>query len=233
MLHGGGWGKGGDKGRNPGMGGLFVKYGFATATLNRRCVPEFPFPAQIIDTKSAVRWLRAHAEEYNLDTDHFGVWGHSAGGHLGALLATTGDTREFDQGEYLDQSSVVQAVFDRCGPTDFETWHEGVPRNTFLIPEMFGGTLEEKRDLVRSTSPLHRVSAKAAPMLIVHAIDDVAVPYSQSQKLDEALRKAGVPSELLTLPAGDGGHGSTQFNSDEVKKKMMEFFVKYLKANDE
>ena len=65
-----------------------------------------------------MRWLRAHAEEYNLDPDRFGAWGGSAGGHLAALLGTAGDVEAWDVGDHLGQPSRVQAVADRYGPTD-------------------------------------------------------------------------------------------------------------------
>ena len=76
---------------------------FVVASINYRLSSESPFPAQIEDCKAAIRWLRAHAKSYNIDVDHVGVWGASAGGHLAALVGTSGGIKEFERGEDLDQ----------------------------------------------------------------------------------------------------------------------------------
>jgi acetyl esterase/lipase len=90
----------------------------AVAT-NYRYSQQAIFPAQIQDCKAAIRWLRANAQKCNLDSDHFGVWGSSAGGQLVALLETTADVKELEgTGSNVDQSSRVQAVVDWYGPKD-------------------------------------------------------------------------------------------------------------------
>ena len=117
-VHGGGWQNGSKDGCPPLRGG-YAGRGYAVASINYRLSQHAPFPAQIEDCKAATRWLRAHAREYNLDPNRFGVWGSSAGGHLVALLGTSGDVKAFEVGANLDQSSRVQAVCDYYGPTDF------------------------------------------------------------------------------------------------------------------
>jgi hypothetical protein len=117
-VHGGGWQNGSKDGCPPLRGG-YIERGYAVASINYRLSGHAVFPAQIEDCKAAIRWLRAHAKEYGLDAKRFGVWGSSAGGHLVALLGTSGDVKEFDVGANLDQSSRVQAVCDYYGPTDF------------------------------------------------------------------------------------------------------------------
>src|SRR5208337_2774380 len=116
-IHGGGW-RAGNKENPPGLG--LVGHGYALASINYRYSQQAVFPAQIEDCKAAIRWLRANAKKYNLDTKHIGVWGASAGGHLVALLGTTGSVKELEgTGGNLDQSSQVQCVLDWFGPTDF------------------------------------------------------------------------------------------------------------------
>jgi len=105
-IHGGGWQSGSKENCLPLRKG-FVNRGYAIASINYRLSSHATFPAQIEDCKSAIRWLRAHAKEYGLDVSRFGVWRSSAGGHLAALIGTTGDLKEFDVGENLDQSSRV------------------------------------------------------------------------------------------------------------------------------
>src|SRR5438067_9711157 len=113
-VHGGGW-ENGRKEQNPAL--PFLAKGYAVAATNYRLSQHAVFPAQILDCKNAVRYLRAHAQEYGLDPDRFGVWGASAGGHLVALLGTTGEnTFAEETGDTKKASSAVQAVVDWFGP---------------------------------------------------------------------------------------------------------------------
>src|SRR5208337_3078994 len=114
--HGGGW-VGGSKEGCPAV--PLTTRGYAVASLNYRLSQHAVFPAQIQDCKTAVRWLRANAAKYDLDPEHVGVWGASAGGHLVALLGTTGNVKELEgTGGNLDQSSRVQCVVNWFGPSD-------------------------------------------------------------------------------------------------------------------
>jgi len=99
--------------------GAFVARGFAVAAVNYRLSQHAVFPAQIEDCKSAVRWLRANAARFAYDPSRVASYGGSAGGHLAAMLGTTGEVKALDVGAHLDQSSRVQAVVDFFGPTDF------------------------------------------------------------------------------------------------------------------
>src|SRR5271163_4692110 len=116
-IHGGAW-KIGDKTDLPDISGL-RKSGFAVASINYRLLPEAVFPAQIEDCKSAISWLRANAHAYDLDPEHFAVWGYSAGGHLAALVGTTGDTATPSwAAEKNGVSNKVSAVCVWSGPSD-------------------------------------------------------------------------------------------------------------------
>src|SRR5882724_887911 len=115
-IHGGGWSSG-DKFPTPAA--RLVAAGYSVASVEYRLTGEAKFPAQIYDCKAAIRWLRANARKYNIDSAHIGVWGHSSGGHLVSLLGTSGNVEELEGAEgNLDQSSRVQAVVDFSGPTD-------------------------------------------------------------------------------------------------------------------
>ncbi len=116
-VHGGAWLTGSKEGGGPAL--PFVGKGYAVASINYRLSQHAKFPAQIEDCKAAIRWLRANAKTYNLDPGRFGVWGASAGGHLVALLGTSGDVKDLEGNAGTDdQSSRVQAVVDWFGPTD-------------------------------------------------------------------------------------------------------------------
>lgn len=224
LIHGGGWRNGSKDGtRFVNLARSFVQDGYAAAVINYRLFPAHPMPAQIIDCKSAVRWLRAHAGKYHLRSDRFGAMGSSAGGHLAALLGTTGQNKEFDQGEFLDESSEIQAVCDLCGPSDFSVFRTDRPS---LFQGLFGDDAEEEGKLLQTMSPCYQANAMSAPMLMIHAVDDKSVPIEQSRKLYKILQEHRVPSELIELESG--GHGSKEFGSPATKKRIREFFEKHL-----
>ncbi|HEU5102137.1 MAG TPA: alpha/beta hydrolase [Roseiflexaceae bacterium] len=186
---------------------------YAIASLNYRLSQHALFPAQIEDCKAAVRWLRAHAQQFNLDPDRFGAWGPSAGGYLAAMLGTTGAVTEFEVGEHLNVSSRVQAVVDYFGPTDFlqmdaQRTPDGMIHDIPDSPEsqLVGGPIQEHPDRVARANPITYVASDAPPFLIVHGDGDPLVPHHQSVLLDAALRAAGVPVTFYTVPgAGHGG----------------------------
>lgn len=228
-IHGGAWLSGSKEGEWPND---YLRYGYAVARINYRLSQHAIFPAQIEDCKAAVRYLRANAQKYNLDPNRFGVWGASAGGHLVALLGTTGDINEFDVGENLSVSSRVQAVADYYGPTDFLQIDEhrlpnSTARNAADSPEskLIGGPIQENREKVAKANPITYVTKNAPPFLIVHGDKDPLVPHHQSELLEDALKKAGVPVVFYTVK--DGAHGG--FKDPNVPKLTREFFEKNLK----
>ncbi|MDQ2805992.1 MAG: alpha/beta hydrolase [Chloroflexota bacterium] len=120
-LHGGGW-QDGDKtwiGRILPATALTTR-GYAVAAVDYRLAPRYPWPAPINDAKCALRFLRSHAAQYQIDPDHIGVWGDSAGGHLAALLGLAGPTAGLEgDGGWPGVSSAVQAVVTMSAPTDY------------------------------------------------------------------------------------------------------------------
>jgi acetyl esterase/lipase len=224
VIHGGGWTNGSkDLPKFVEWSRFYAENGYAVANINYRLRPEFLLPTQIIDVKSAVRWLRANAKKYNLDVNHFASFGSSAGGHLAAALGTSAHVKEFEQGENLEQSSTVQAVVDFCGPSDFLTFRT---QNANSAKALFGENADHK-EVIKNSSPLQTVTPQAASFLIVHAADDKTVPIQQGKSLHETLQKAGVESRFVELSSG--GHGSPQFNSPETKKHILEFLAKHLR----
>jgi acetyl esterase/lipase len=99
-IHGGSF-TSGDKRKGSGIIDIpaMTERGYAVAAINYRLMPDQPFPAEVIDAKCAVRFLRAHANEYNLLTEKIGIWGGSAGGHLSAMIGLTNDDPTYDAGE--------------------------------------------------------------------------------------------------------------------------------------
>jgi acetyl esterase/lipase len=231
-IHGGGWSKG-RKERCPAV--VLVNDGYAVASIEYRLTTEAPFPAQIEDCKAAVRWLRANAAKYNLDADWIGAWGHSAGGHLAALLGTSGGVPELEgSGDNMQYSSRIQAVCDVSGPADLPRMYKDVSGGSFqkgpkaksAIEGLAGGSVEKNEAKAIAASPIHYVSKDDPPFLIIHGDEDATVPVSQSQLFSAALKAAGVDT-TLEIAAGRGhGTGGPRF-----EPIIRAFFDKHLKKS--
>jgi acetyl esterase/lipase len=222
-VHGGAWLRG-DKSEAAGFARGMTAQGYLVVSLNYRLYPSGRFPAMIQDVKCAIRSLRAHAGEYNLDPNRIGAIGVSAGGHLVALLGTADESAGWDVGEYLDQSSRVQAVVAMAPPTDL--------RRNFPNADM---------ELMRQTgevnlaeaSPINHVTADDPPFLLIHGDRDSVVPYEQSQLMYDRLVQTNVPAQLVTVQNGDhsltGSAGSATPTLVELNQIILDFLAKYLK----
>jgi acetyl esterase/lipase len=220
FVHGGGWSEGdkADVDASP------TAAGFLVASINYRMYPDHRFPAMIEDVKCAIRFLRAHASQYNLDPQRIGLIGHSAGGHLVALAGLADASAGWDVGQYLEQSSRVQAVVDIAGPSDlsrpFPDWVNE------LLQGVFGP------DQLVSGSPVTYASPDDPPFLIIHGDADPLVPVEQAYLLQEALLNANIPVELLIVQ--NGGHGleavgaATIPAGEEVYQQILLFLTQEL-----
>jgi acetyl esterase/lipase len=229
-VHGGAW-RAGSKENCPAL--RYLERGYAVASINYRLSQHAIFPAQLEDCKAAARWLRAHAKEHKLDPDRFAAWGSSAGGHLVALLGTSGDVKGFEVGDNLEFSSRVQAVVDFFGPTDFTQMRKfSLPNAPFDhdsadSPEsrLIGGDIQQNKDKAARANPINYVSKDDPPFLIMHGDKDNLVPYQQSEMLRDALQKTGVP---VTLKIVEGaGHG---FGGRDIDAQVSEFLDKHLRS---
>ena len=231
-VHGGGWTQG-DKSGGAGAVEIpeLVNRGYLVAAVNYRLAPQYQFPAQIEDVKNAIRFLRANAASYGVDTARFGAMGGSAGGHLVALLGTTDTSAGLEgAGGYADRSSRVQAVVDLFGPSDLSIMFPG---NSVIILEQVFGTRDPRSEKARMASPVTYVSPDDPPFLILHGDKDTLVPLSQSRILYDRLLAAGVTANLVVVK--NGGHGFTPVGGAisptrlELTNAIADFFDKYLK----
>jgi acetyl esterase/lipase len=198
VIHGGGWLEG-DKSsfasREHGVPGNiedFAALGFVAVTINYRLSGEAPFPAALEDCKNAVRWMRAHAREYNLDPDHIGAYGNSAGGHLALLLGMVGKDAHLEgDGPYQDQSSLVQAVVSDSGPIDLvEQYRSGALRE--VCTRFMGGPPEgERAAAYRLASPIDQITPRTPPLLLIYGVEDGQVPVETADRFVLALGRAG------------------------------------------
>lgn len=233
FVHGGGW-RNGDKSdalRFPLM--LIARGGeYVCVSVGYRLTGEATWPSQIYDCKAAIRWLRANAKKYGIKADRIGVWGSSAGGHLVAMLGTSGGVAklEGDEGN-PGESSKVTCVVDFCGPTDFPALENDYPADRLArsaISGLLGGPLTERREMAIEASPITYVSADDPPFLIVHGTEDPVVPIAQAERLDAALKKAG--TQVIFVKVVGAGHGFG--GAPGVSERVMAFLDKYLRDRD-
>jgi acetyl esterase/lipase len=225
VLHGGAW-KYGHRRDVATFAEQLARKGFAAAAVSYRLAPKNKWPAQIEDCKTAVRFLRANAEKYGIDPQRIGAMGFSAGGHLAALLGTTGPDAGFDGTLYDEHSSCVQCVVDFFGPADLCLFCEAPGIEAAYFRPLLGARFQEKPELYKKASPIEHVSKDAPPFLIIHGTADLIVPVIHSERLHEKLTQAGVPSELITVKGV--GHGWGGDNALRTTEAAVEFLTKHL-----
>ena len=224
-IHGGSWYQG-DKSEGEGWRGM-NENGFLVVSVNYRLGNnQTKFPAMIEDVKCAVRYLCAHSAEYNIDSEHIAALGVSAGGHLAALLGAADETAGWDVGEYLKQSSKVQAVVDISGIADFTS---NIPSslNTSIF-YTFGNLANKNTPENIAASPITYVTPDDPPFLIIHGDRDDIVPVIQATTLHDKLTEAGIPSKLVIVKGGDHGlqppsNGETNPTGDQIIQIIIEF----------
>jgi acetyl esterase/lipase len=232
-IHGGGW-ENGSKNQADVLLNLIKGRDFAGASINYRLTDEAVWPAQIHDCKAAIRALRAHAAENQINPDKIAVFGISAGGHLASMLGVTGSAKELEGelGPHLSQSSGVTCVLDFCGPSNFLTFAgEGTIINVddpkTGLSKLIGGTVKQKPDVARNASPVNHITSDDAPFLIIHGDNDNIVRYAQATEFEAALQKAKIPATLIT--GTDGGH---VFFSAPLFERMSAFLDRHLLDKD-
>ena len=228
-IHGGSW-KSGSKDFCPIV--FMARKNLAIVSIDYRLSTVAAYPAQLHDCKGAIRWLRARADEYQLDPDRIGLFGASAGGHLAALLATTGGVQQLegDVGGHLEYSSDVQAVCAFYPPTDLDKlvtnpdWRRS-PNSD--IGRLLGGALDANLQKAATANPINYITRKTAPIFLLHGDRDTLVPISQSEILYAVLQKAGVASEFAIVKGK--GHGIIA--PPDVAPRIYHFYQRHLRID--
>ncbi len=230
-VHGGGWQEG-DKTWIERIlpAAALTTRGYAVAALDYRLAPHYPWPAPIADAKCAIRFLRSHAAQYDLDPNHIGVWGDSAGGHLAALLGLAGPAAGLEgDGGRPDVPSAVQAVVTMSAPTDY-TAIDLTPANRVMAQLLLGR--QPDAALLRAVSPVTYARSDAPPFLILHGTADPLVPPAHAQALYDALHRVGAPVTLIWVQ--HSGHvftptdGPPQPSIAELDAQVLDFFAAHL-----
>jgi acetyl esterase/lipase len=224
-VHGGAWIRG-DKSEAAMFARGMTDQGYLVVSLNYRLYPAGRYPAMIEDVKCAIRSLRANAAEYNLDPNQIGAVGVSAGGHLVSLLGTSEASAGMDVGEYLDQSSRVQAVVAMAPVTDLT---RKFPNADIELMRQVGFG----EDNIVQASPITHVTADDPPFLLIHGDHDEVVPVDQSQLMYERLVQENVPAQLVivrnarhSLTAPDG---LATPSWAEINQIIQDFLAQHLK----
>lgn len=207
----------------------FAAKGYMVAIVEYRPSMVAPFPAQMLDTKTAIRYVRKHAGDYGIDTRNIFLWGDSSGGHTVLMTGVTEDMPDMDTTDYNEHITHVNAIIDYYGCTDVEQMQYTAlygDRITEKSPEGFligGKNVREHMEDIYKTSTIRYMSPDRplAPVLIMHGSADKLVPFHQSYLQAEAMRKQGHIYQLYKLTGAD--HGSHEFWSQEAFELVDQF----------
>ena len=220
-----------------------TKAGFVVASAQYRTVPNL-FPAIIEDAKSAVRFLRANADRFGIDSDKIGVLGDSAGGYVVQMLGATNGETEFNQGDFLQQSSDVQAVVSLYGISDLLSIGEGYSDEIQKVHEspavteallingaafntFPGMSISKNKEKAQYASPIYHIDGNEPPFLLMHGSADMLVSPLQSAHMFEALQNNGqTESEYILIEGAD--HAGIKWYQDAVINKITDFFLQKL-----
>lgn len=220
-----------------------AKAGFVVAAAEYRVVPN-KFPAILEDGKSAVRFLKAHADAYGIDASKIGVLGDSAGGYLSQMVAVTGNEKQFDKGDNLHVDSTVQAAATLYGISDLRNigagFDEAIQKvhqspavteallvNGVAFNEYPGASILSDSDKALAASSLGHIKKNLPPFLIMHGTEDKLVSPVQSDQLYEALKQNG--NRVTYVKVEGAAHGDTVWFQKPIIDKVVTWFKDNLK----
>jgi acetyl esterase/lipase len=214
-IHGGGWWSGN---KEQAVISLlpWIEMGYAVVNVEYRLGGAAAAPAAVEDCRCALRWVRNHAKEYRLDPSRIVLSGHSAGGHLALMTGLVPTSAGLDLacidradggiGEPSAADIPVAAIVNWFGITDVADLLSGPNAKTYAVRWI--GSISDRADreaLASRLSPLTYVRAEQPPVFTIHGDDDPTVPYTHATRLRDALTRAGVANELITVPGGKHG----------------------------
>lgn len=244
LIHGGGWRVGaGKKEVMSSLAESIAKQGYVVFNVEYRLVPNAVFPAQMDDVQQAVRWVRAHAADYDVDPNRIGSIGYSAGGHLSALLATS-ETRDSSL-PYSEFSSQVNCAVNYCGPTNFLHLHSLYGEKNYfhwipMIEDLMGGTPEQRYGRYMVGSPAFHVLrgiVKPVPLVIFQSEADIIIPMENNKLFYRHLLEQYPNRDRDFLfflypaePNATTGHAFGKEAGVDAQSKMLSFLAKHLSA---
>ena len=217
----------------------YLARGMNAVNVEYRMAPDALAPAAVEDARCALHWVDENAEAFGFDRSKLVVAGHSAGGYLALMTGMLTPADNFDkactrlpadwrEGKIRDVK--VAAILNFYGITDFADLLQGPNTRNFAV--RWFGNLPNRMELARQVSPLNLVRAGVPPIITVAGDKDPIVPYQHQAQLHQALERAGLPNQLVTIAGG--GHGSTQpfaWNREQNLKAQEEIF-KFLEKHE-
>ena len=230
-IHGGGWAKG-DRTSHAKIAQALAARGYVAATISYRLSGEAPFPAQIYDCKAAVRFLRANAKTYGINPDQIGAIGLSAGGHLTALLATSGGVKELEgNGGHAQFSSTIQAAVPMGAQTDLLSDRtreiSAIEARGKIWRQFLGGALADQPDTYRLASPLHHLDKADPPIWLITGQNDD--PSTHATAFRQRMQQLGLQSDLTIIPDAPHAFISRQVWFNQMIQRTDAFFKQTLK----
>lgn len=226
LFYGGGW-KSGRKDQLREYAQHFARNGYVVALPQYRLRDTGVWPNSVHDAKTAMRWMRAHAEENFVDPDRIGVMGNSAGAYLALMVGYTPGVEEFEgDGGWEEFSSDAQVVVDIYGPTDFT---EPERRNHDLIVSYMSGVYEDDPSRYERASPIRYVNADTPPTCVIHGTVDMLVPVHQSDWLVEKLQEHGVPHYYSRIDGWPHAMDGVRAVNLHTRELILAFLDEYLR----
>lgn len=217
VVHGGAW-RSGNRKQLQGYAKALAERGCVCFAIDYRLAPQDKFPAQIDDCRSAVKWIRESAKTYNVDPNRLGAIGYSAGGHLVTLLGTTGEAPSKENGNV---DTRLQAVAAGGAPTDFRFF----PDNGKWAEYWMGGDLKTAPENFKAASAAAFADKEDAPTFFFNGTADKLVPLLWTKSGHEALKQAGVPTQMHTI---DGADHMQAARNKEALTKAYDFLTERL-----
>lgn len=234
-IHGGAYRSGDRTSHLPLFTDVLVAGGLAVASIEYRLTTTHRFPAQIEDCTYAVQWLRAHAADYGYDATRIGVWGHSAGGHLAALLGASAASGLFANTD-LNAPPTVHAVCSMGGPVDaltfaqydvadFDNDAEQHAEMLRMNRDLFGGDPADEPEMAQTANPITYLNESTPPFLIIHGQKDFVIPVAQAEQLERALVAANVETTFVRV---NSNHDLERYER-VLAEEVLEFFDLHLR----
>jgi len=198
---------------------FYAKHGYSVAIVDYSVLPFTKWPEQIQDVKAAIRYIRAHADELWIDPDHIAVMGESAGGYLASMVATTGNRKDYDVGENLDQSSAVQCAVPLWPVVDLPTLRS---RPSTILPGRTQGDPQTKG----APDAASFISKDTPPVFIVCGIADKGC-HAHTEYFLKKLDSAGIENHFIDVE--DAGHADAGCVTSAIKKDILAFLDRHMK----
>lgn len=204
-IHGGGW-VGGTKDSAIMQFLPFLEMGWNVVNVEYRLGRVSLAPAAVEDCLCALRWVAAHAKEYNIDTSRLVLSGGSAGGHLALTTGMIPESAGLDRQCPGPALPKVAAIVNWYGITDVVDLLDGQNQKSYAVAWL--ASMPNKEEIARRVSPLTYVRAGMPPVITIHGDADPTVPYQHALRLQTAMNKVSVPNQLVTIPGGKHGNFS-------------------------